>query len=141
MYLICGHLCSSVGKKGSMKLHLHIALAIIVRGDEVLIQRRPANADHLPDVWEFPGGKVEPNETPESAAIREAREEVGLEIEITRALTPIGWEYTERSVTLHPFEARVISGEAVGAKWVARGELNPADFPDANGTLIAALKA
>ena len=124
-----------------MKPHLHIALAVIMRGNEVLIQRRPANADHLPDVWEFPGGKVEPNETPANAAIREAREEVGLEIEITRALTPIDWEYTERSVTLHPFEARVVAGEVMGAKWVARHELNVADFPDANRALIETLKA
>jgi len=124
-----------------MKLHLHIALAVIIKGDEVLIQRRPANADHLPDVWEFPGGKVEAHETPQSAAIREAREEVGLEIEITRALTPIEWEYAERSVTLHPFEARVVAGEVVGARWIARQELNAADFPDANRALIAALRA
>jgi len=124
-----------------MKPHLHIALAIIIRENKVLIQRRPANADHLPDVWEFPGGKVEPNETPANAAIREAREEVGLEIEILRALTPIDWQYAERSVTLHPFEARVVAGEAVGARWVARRELNAADFPDANRALIAALKA
>jgi len=127
-------------EKRTMKLHLHIALAVIIRGNEVLIQRRPASADHLPDVWEFPGGKVEPNETPASAAIREAREEVGLEIEITRALTPIEWDYTERSVTLHPFEARVIAGEAVGAKWATRHELNAADFPAANRALIAALR-
>jgi len=128
-------------EKGTMKLHLHIALAIIMMGNEVLIQRRPSSADHLPDVWEFPGGKVEAHETPANAAIREAREEVGLNIEILRVLTPIDWDYAERSVTLYPFEARVVAGKAVGARWVARQELDAADFPDANRALIAALKA
>lgn len=123
-----------------MKPRLHIALAIIIRGNEVLVQKRASDAEHLPDLWEFPGGKVEPHETPASAAVREAREEVGLAIEIFRPLAPIDWDYAERSVTLHPFEAHVVGGEVVGAKWVARQELNAADFPEANRGLIAALQ-
>lgn len=122
-----------------MKPHLRIALALIVRGDEVLVQRRASDADHLPDVWEFPGGKIEANETPEQAAIREAREETGLEIEIMRALAPIEWDYPERIVVLHPFEARVVSGEVVGAKWILKRELKADDFPGANRNLIEML--
>ena len=119
-----------------MKPRLQIALALILGGDEVLIQKRARGADHLPDVWEFPGGKIEPKETPEQAAKREAREEVGLEIEIVRALEVIEWDYPERMVVLYPFEARVVSGEVVGAKWVLRSELKAEDFPVANRVLI-----
>ena len=119
-----------------MNPKLQIALALILRGDEVLIQKRARDADHLPDVWEFPGGKIEANETPEQAAIREAREETRLTIEITRALEPIEWNYPARTVVLHPLEARVISGEVVGAKWVSKSELKAEDFPDANRKLI-----
>jgi len=128
------------GIKKPMKHYLQIALAIIIRGDEVLVQRRPKDAEHLPDVWEFPGGKVELNETPRGAAIREAREEVGLGIEIINALTPIDWDYPQRHVVLHPFEARVVTGEVVGAQWVKVNELNASDFPAANEELIGLLK-
>ncbi len=123
-----------------MKPRLQIALALIIRGDEVLVQRRASDADHLPDVWEFPGGKIEPNETPEQAAIREAREETGLVIEVTRALEPIEWDYPGRTVVLHPFEAHVVVGEVGRAKWVKRGELRAEDFPEANRGLIEWLR-
>ncbi len=112
-----------------------------MRGDEILVQRRAANADHLPDVWEFPGGKIEPHETPEAAAIREAREETGLTVEIVRALEPIEWEYAERTVVLHPFEARVLSGEVAGASWILKAELKADDFPAANREFIEQLKS
>lgn len=119
-----------------MKPRLSIALALILRGDEVLVQRRAANADHLPDIWEFPGGKVEPNETPAQAARREAREETGLEVEVVRALEPVEWDYPERAVVLHPFLARVGAGEAVGATWAKVSELRADEFPPANRGII-----
>ncbi len=129
-----------------MKPRLQIALALIVRGDEILITRRPSTADHLPDVWEFPGGKVEASETPADAAIREAREEVGLTVEVIRALPPIEWDYPKRIVVLHPFEVRVISGEiqlngVAEAEWILKRDLDPADFPEANRALIDELIA
>ncbi|BCM92448.1 8-oxo-dGTP diphosphatase [Abditibacteriota bacterium] len=128
-----------------MKPRLQIALALIVRGDEILITKRPSTADHLPDVWEFPGGKVEEGEAPENAAIREAREEVGLSVEVVRALEPIEWDYTKRTVVLHPFEVRVVGGgiqlEGVAeAEWVLKQELNASDFPEANRGLIEELR-
>ncbi len=122
-----------------MKPRLQIALALIMRGDEILVQRRASSADHLPDVSEFPGGKIEANESPEEAAIREAREETGLTIQIVRALEPIEWDYPERIVVLHPFEARIVSGEVVGAKWVLKSALNAENFPAANRGLIEIL--
>lgn len=129
-----------------MKPQLQIALALIWREGELLIAQRALDADHLPSVWEFPGGKVEPNESPADAAVREAREEVGLEIEVVGAREIIVWDYAERAVILHPFDCRIVGGEAralqcAQVKWCAPAALNAADFPVANGALIASLRA
>ncbi len=124
-----------------MKPHFKIALALIWREGEVLVARRQASAVHLPDVWEFPGGKIESGETPQQAAIREAREEIGLEIEVIAAREPIEWDYAERRVTLHPFDCR-ISGGQIGAEvqFLAPASLQTESFPPANADLIADLK-
>jgi mutator protein MutT len=125
--------------------HFHIALAIIWRDGRVLVTRRRANADHLPDVWEFPGGKCEDGETPHDAAIREAREELGIEVEVAGEHAPIHHEYSQRRVTLHPFDCVITSGEpqplhSAGLRWLAPHELHEDDFPAANAQLIAQLR-
>ena len=129
-----------------MKPQLHIALALIWREGEVLVARRRADAEHLPGCWEFPGGKVELGETPAAACLREAREEIGMEIEITGARAIITWDYLERTVTLHPFDCRIVSGQARALEsaeiaWRAPLELEASHFPAANAGLIARLRA
>ncbi|MBW3634839.1 MAG: (deoxy)nucleoside triphosphate pyrophosphohydrolase [Armatimonadetes bacterium] len=129
-----------------MKPHLQIALALIWREGEVLVSRRLASADHLPDKWEFPGGKIEDAETPQQAAIREAHEEIGLKIEVVATRGPIKWDYAERYVTLHPFDCRIVGGEIAArgvaeVRFVAPAELRSDDFPPANAALIEELTA
>lgn len=127
-----------------MKPHLQIALALIWREGLVLVTRRRADADHFANVWEFPGGKCFVDEAPARAVVREAREEVGLEIEIIAAREVIEWDYEERRVSLHPFDCRIISGEVQALevaewKWCAPDELRADDFPPANRGLIEEL--
>ena len=129
-----------------MKPQLHIALALIWREGELLVARRRADADHLPGCWEFPGGKVEPGETPAAACLREAREEIGATIEVTGARALIAWDYAERTVTLHPFDCRIVGGqvralECAEIAWRAPAELDASQFPAANAGLIAQLRA
>jgi mutator protein MutT len=125
--------------------HFHIALALVWRDGRVLVTRRPSSAAHLPDVWEFPGGKCEDGETPRDAAIREAREELGIEVEITGEYARISHDYSVRRVTLHPFRCFIISGEpqpqaSDELRWLTPKELNIDDFPVANRTLIEELQ-
>ena len=61
-----------------------VVCALIERDGLVLVAQRPAHK-HLPLKWEFPGGKVEPGESPEAAIVRELREELGCEFALSRA--------------------------------------------------------
>lgn len=119
-----------------------IAIAIIVHPteDSILIALRKSDA-HLPDLWEFPGGKCEPGESPRDAVVREALEEVGLDITPAQAWDVIAYEYPDRTVRLHPFVCTADSADAkpFGSQrvlWVDRGRLVDYDFPDANHPII-----
>ena len=126
--------------------HFRIAIVLIWRDNRVLVQRRLADAEHLPDVWEFPGGKCEPNETPGDAAIREAREELGIEIEIVGERQIIHFEYSNRAITLFPFDAKIVSANepqtlaSSQLRWMFPDEMQADEFPAANATLITQLQ-
>ena len=119
-----------------------IALAIILHptGGTVLIAQRKAEA-HLGNLWEFPGGKCWEGETPENCAVRETREETGLDVTILEAWPPITHAYPERTVILYPFLCQAESAEAQPresrqAAWVSAEELSHYPFPEANGPLL-----
>ena len=123
-----------------------IALALILHPTEgtVLIAQRKPNT-HLADLWEFPGGKCLAGEMTEGCAVREAREETGLEVAVLEAWPPITHVYPERTVTLHPFLCRAVSGEArpLGSRrivWAKPTELGNYPFPEANGPLLERLR-
>lgn len=67
------------GLPANMPILLVAAAALVDRDNRVLIARRPAGKS-MAGLWEFPGGKVEPNEVPEAALVRELREELGIEV-------------------------------------------------------------
>jgi mutator protein MutT len=128
-----------------MMQHFEIAVALIWRAGKVLVARRRDDAEHLPGLWEFPGGKCAENESPGDCAVRETREETGVEIEIVSEREKIEHEYSARRVTIHPFDATIVSGEprAIGCAelfWLLPQELIVEKFPPANADLIAALK-
>ena len=124
-----------------------IALALILHSadsDTVLIAQRKADA-HLPSLWEFPGGKCLGDETPDRCAVREAREETGLDIVILETWPPITHVYPERVVTLHPFLCRAQSGEAQPlcsrqVVWAKISDLDRYPFPTANSPLLERLR-
>ena len=86
------------GMNGSPQLRRWVVGAAIVRGGRVLATRR-TRPPHARGLWELPGGKVEPGETPEQALVREIREELGCEVRVTGFLDgeqPVGDDYTLR---------------------------------------------
>ena len=121
-----------------------IAIAVVVDNeDRVLIGRRPEGVP-LAGLWEYPGGKMEPGETPEMAAKRECLEETGLTVAPHRRYPPEVHEYEHGAVELNfvrclpqdfSFEPRG------GYRWVPIQELNRYEFPSGNRRMIELLLA
>lgn len=80
-----------------------IAVALIHREGRLFLQRRSVRARILPGLWELPGGKIEPGESPEQALSRELEEELRWRPERMTALDCVAYDYADRSVLLHPF--------------------------------------
>ena len=106
----------------------------------VLLAQRPPHK-HLGMKWEFPGGKIEPGESPEQALSREIKEELGCDIVIQRALPPSNHDYGTVVITMIPFVCTLASTtdapqphEHIALRWVKIADLNgldlaPADWP------------
>lgn len=115
-----------------------VACAIIIHEGKVLLAQRSESMD-LPGKWEFPGGKLEEGEQPESCLIREIREELAIDIRVSAALTPVEFDYPTKTILLLPFVAQWIGGEidlAEHAQWAWHDQnqlfsldLAPADLP------------
>ena len=132
--------------KQQIKPHKKIGVGVIrnVEGD-ILIDRRRADGE-MGGLWEFPGGKIEQNETVEDCIKREIKEELGIEVVVEECLSIINHQYSEFSLTLfvhHCFHLRgtpqTIECEEV--RWVNLSELSKYNFPEANYEIIALLKS
>lgn len=121
-----------------------MAVAVILEEGRLLIAHR-FPAAYLPDLWEFPGGKIAPGETPEGCAVREVAEELGIAIEIVAPLLQRPYDYADRKVDLWFFVARRISGtpQAIGCqewRWVRPEEIESYRLPDASEPVIESLR-
>ncbi|OYV07544.1 MAG: 8-oxo-dGTP diphosphatase MutT [Verrucomicrobiales bacterium VVV1] len=121
---------------------LHVVCGIIVdESGRALACLRPPGK-HLADKWEFPGGKVEPGESPEAALIRELWEELDIVVEILRPLTPVIWDYGRGPIRLIPFVCRITNGEPkaldhVEVRWVTPSSVHELDWAEADGPILA----
>ncbi|MEB3282036.1 MAG: A/G-specific adenine glycosylase [Lyngbya sp.] len=125
--------------------HKIIGVAVIWNEQgQILIDKRPAKG-LLGGLWEFPGGKLEANETIEDCIRREIREELAIEVEVGSHLITLEHAYTHFRVTLHVYHCRHQSGdpqplECDEIRWVTLDEIEQFPFPKANEKIIAALK-
>ncbi|WP_436858367.1 8-oxo-dGTP diphosphatase MutT [Citrobacter tructae] len=123
---------------------LQIAVGIIRNArNEIFITRRAADA-HMANKLEFPGGKIEANETPEQAVIRELQEEVGITPLDATLFEKLDYQFPDRHITLWFWLVESWEGEPWGkegqpGEWIAAEALNTEDFPPANEPVIARL--
>ena len=121
-----------------MKKNIHVVGAVITDGDKILCAQRGMEKS-LPGLWEFPGGKIEGNETPQSALQREIQEEMHCQVEIGEQVEHTVYEYDFGIVHLTTFYCQLVEGtpaltEHIEIQWLKADELEqlewaPADIP------------
>ena len=123
---------------------IEVSAALVFRHGRLLITQRPATA-HLGGLWEFPGGKREPDETFEQCLAREIREELGVDISVGAMFESITHAYPEKTVHLRFFVCRLPAGEpqplgCAALRWAAKTELKDHAFPAADAQLLEKLQ-
>ena len=126
-----------------MKTVQVVAAVLVDRGRVFATQR---GYGPWKDFWEFPGGKIEPGETPKEALVREIREELDTEIRAGEKLLQVEYDYPDFHLSMGCYLCAVISGrltlkEHEAARWLSPAELDSVSWLPADRSLIDGLKA
>ena len=119
-------------------------MGILKREEKILIAKRPLNKPYG-GYWEFPGGKIEKNESNEAALKRELYEELGIHIQIAKEMPAYAHHYPDKTVLLNPWIVIQFSGEPYGREgqtlaWVSFAELAHYQLLEGSGILIDQMK-
>ncbi|HEX5792011.1 MAG TPA: 8-oxo-dGTP diphosphatase MutT [Rheinheimera sp.] len=119
---------------------IHVAVGVIVRHQQVLLALR-STKQHQGGKWEFPGGKVERDETVVQALTRELQEEVAITVRQSQAFMQLEYAYPEKTVLLDIYLVTAFDGEPHGRegqplRWLDIAELGNIEFPDANQPIV-----
>ncbi|MDO4276503.1 MAG: (deoxy)nucleoside triphosphate pyrophosphohydrolase [Eubacteriales bacterium] len=122
---------------------IKVVAAIIIHGDRVFATQR--GYGEFKDGWEFPGGKVEPGESPQNALVREIQEELETEIEVGELLDTVEYDYPNFHLSMDCFICKIKSGNLVlkeheAAKWLTRETLESVGWLPADLGLIDKIK-
>ena len=122
---------------------IHVVAAVIVDGDRIYTTQR--GYGDWKNYWEFPGGKIEPGETPETALRREILEELDAEIDVGEKVSTIEYDYPEFHLSMECFLAHITAGRLVlkehkAARWLRKEELDSVIWLPADQTIVNYLK-
>jgi len=124
-----------------------VVAALLGQDGKILIQKRPATKTRG-ELWEFPGGKIEPGESPAAALVRECREELGVEVEPEAEVWSTSHRYEDAprptEVSLRLIRCRLVSGTPVGrehqeVRWAKPEDLQGLPFVAADVPVLALL--
>lgn len=131
------------GKREKPAKTVRVAAAIICDKGRIFATQR--GYGKFKDGWEFPGGKIEPGETPQEALVREIKEELDTEIEVVDYLETVEYDYPNFHLSMDCFFCTIKSGELVlkeheAARWLTADTLDSVDWLPADRGLIKAIK-
>ena len=118
---------------------IRVVAAIIIENGKVFATQR--GYGEFKDGWEFPGGKIEPNETPEVAIVREIKEELDTEVEVVELLNTVEYDYPNFHLSMDCFICKIKSGDLVlkeheAAKWLTKETLGSVEWLPADLGLV-----
>lgn len=118
---------------------IRVVAAVIRKDDRIFATQR--GYGEFKDGWEFPGGKIEPGETPQQALVREIREELETEIRVGDLIDTIEYDYPTFHLSMDCFWCEIVEGslelkEHEAAKWLDRESLYTVDWLPADVGLV-----
>ena len=128
-----------------MKKHIEVVAAIIKKDNKIFCAQR-ADKGELAKKWEFPGGKIEKNETPEEALKRELGEELKLEVDVKCHFLTVEHEYNGFTISLHSYlceakSEKIILLEHLDSRWLELKELDSLDWAAADIPIVDKLRS
>ncbi|MEO6799908.1 MAG: NUDIX domain-containing protein [Rhodanobacter sp.] len=124
---------------------MHVMAGVLLDATgRVLLAQRPVGK-HLAGLWEFPGGKLEPGESPLAALARELHEELGIELLGAQPFIRVPWRYDDRDLLLDAWrvtswhgEPRSVEGQPLN--WLAPATIEPVALAPADRVILTALR-
>lgn len=139
----------NITENGDIKKYVRVAAAIIVRkekedGRDTVFATQRGYGEYK-DGWEFPGGKVEENETSKQALIREIREELDTEIEVGDLIETIEYDYPKFHLSMDCYRCKLLNGnltlkEHEAARWLDKDSIDSVNWLPADMGLIEKIK-
>ncbi len=122
---------------------IEVVAAIIQDGDKILATQR--GYGDFKGGWEFPGGKMEKDESPEEAVVREIHEELNVEVTVGQLVETVEFDYPNFHLTMHCFlclikEGSLVLNEHMAAKWLTKETLDTVDWLPADQGVVEKLK-
>ena len=127
---------------------IEVVAAVIIKDNKILATQR--GYGDFKGKWEFPGGKIEPNESKEEALIREIKEEMNADINVEKYLATVDYDYDNFHLTMHTYICSLINDfkkvkhgeefEHDNMIWLDKSELNSVDFLPADIEIVKKLR-